>query len=334
MFFGVRDESVRFTGRWNVNETVATTTAPGSMFEIAYLGKDIVLHFDLATNVHPYPHLWIIVDDLVKVETAIDHVIRIENPTVGKHVVRVIFKGAVEIQHRWYAPLIGKVTFTGYDADMRADLPEDNRKIIEFIGDSITEGVLIDPFYKYEAKEQFNRPYQDDSTATYAYLTAMALNMKPIIVGYGAVGTTKSGQGSVPKASESYPYNYAGSLASPSGADIIVINHGANDRRATAENYIAGYRDLLDEVVKLNETAQIVVLSSFSKIHVSQLKSFVIDYNHEHQMKIKFIDSSDWIPVEPLHPLREGHRIISEHLVEELKKLGLADHKTFSIKKS
>jgi len=325
MFFGVCDKSVRMTGRWNITENAATATAPGSMIEIAFSGKNIVLHFDVTTNIHPYPHLWIVVDDQVKVETAVDHVLRIETMTDGKHIVKVIFKGAVEIQHRWYAPLIGKVTFTGYDADESTELPDDNKKIIEFIGDSITEGVLVDAFYEYEAYNQNNRPRQDDATATYAYLTAMALNMRPVIIGYGAVGTTKSGQGSVPKASESYPYNYAGSPAKPSGASVIVINHGANDRGASAERYIAGYRDLLEEVIKLNPDTPIVVLSAFYNVHVPQLKVFVAEYNKEHMADIKFIDSSGWIPKEPLHPLRDGHRIVSEHLVEELKALGFGE---------
>lgn len=325
MFFGACDKSIRMTGRWNITESAATSTAPGSMIEIAFYGKDIVLHFDVTTNMHPYPHLWIIVDDQSKVESVVDHVLRIETMIEGKHIVKVIFKGAVEMQHRWYVPLIGKVTFTGYDADKSAELPEDNRKVIEFIGDSITEGVLVDAYHKYEAFDQNNRPRQDDATATYAYLTAMALNMRPVIIGYGAVGTSKSGQGAVPKASESYPYNYAGSPAKPSGAAIIVINHGANDRGATAESYIAGYRALLDEVIKLNPDTQIVVLSAFSNVHVPQLQAFVEEYNKEHMMEIKFIDSSGWIPLQPRHPLRDGHRIVSKHLVEELRKLGLGE---------
>jgi len=89
------------------------------------------------------------VDDMVKVESAVDHVLRVETMTDEEHLVKVIFKGAVEIHHRWYAPLIGKVTFTGYDTEKSAQLPEDKRKIIEFVSDSITEGVLIDVFVRY-----------------------------------------------------------------------------------------------------------------------------------------------------------------------------------------
>ena len=234
--------------------------------------------------------------------------------------IKVIYKSAVECQHRWFAPLIGKVRFKGADVDGVAKLPEDNRKIIEFIGDSITEGVLIDEFYAFNQVSQFNRPYQDDSTATYAYLTAMKLNLKPVIIGYGAVGVTCNGQGAVPKAAESYPYNFADSPAKPSGASIIVINHGANDRGADSETFINGYIALLKEERKLNPDAKIILLTPFCKSHTEDIKILAEKYNKDNNDDITVIDSSDWIPVDPLHPLRDGHITVSEHLAEELKK--------------
>lgn len=321
MFIGVNDKSIRFTGRWDIGEKSAVTTAPGGMIEIAYSGRAAVLHFNTDMNMHPYPHLWITVDDGAKIEVPVDHVLRIEAPTDGDHVIKVIYKSAVEIQHRWYAPLIGKINFEGAEVDGTAVLPEDNRKIIEFIGDSITEGVLIDAFYLYNQFGQFNRPNQDDSTATYAYLTAMNLGMKPVIMGYGAVGATKSGCGSVPKASESYPYNFEGSPAKVQGSELIVINHGANDRDNGVEKYIAEYKQLLGVVRERNPQSKIVVLSAFCGVFPQELKAMVEEFNKENNDSVYFIDSTGWIPEEPLHPLRDGHKIVAEHLTEELKKI-------------
>lgn len=320
MFFDVTNNSIRFTGRWNVTDNSATTTAPGSILEIAYSGIAAVLHFNINMNMYPYPHLWISVDDGAKIEVPVDRIIRVEAPADGDHVIKVIFKSAVECQHRWYEPLIGKIVFTGFDADASAILPEDNRKIIEFIGDSITEGVLIDAFYQFEQLGQFDRPRQDDSTATYAYLTAMRLNMRPIIMGYGAVGVTKSGQGSVPAAPESYPYLYDGVKSKPFGSDIIVINHGANDRGNGAEMYINQYEKLLHLVRELNPNSTIVALSAFCGAFPKELEALVERFNKENNDDVKFINSTGWIPEEPLHPLRDGHKIVAEHLTEELKK--------------
>lgn len=320
MFIGVQDGSVRFTGRWEIGEKTATTTAPGGMIEVAFTGKAAVLHFDTNANAHPYPHIWISVDGGAKIESVIDHVLRVEVPEDGNHVVQVIYKSAVEEQHRWYMPLVGKLRFKGYEAEESGVLPEDNRKILEFIGDSITEGVLVDD-YNFEQYNQNNRPNQDDSTATYAYLTAMALGMKPVIMGYGAVGVTRSGQGSVPKAAESYPWNFQGSPAKPQNSDVIVINHGANDRRQPVELYISEYENLLKVVRKINPEAQIVVLSAFCGVYPAELKALVERFNQENKDRVHFIDSTGWIPEEPLHPLRDGHRVVAKHLTEELKKI-------------
>ena len=322
MFLDIKSKAIRFTGRWDTNGDCAITTAPGGMIEVAYKGKAAVLKFNTEMNMNPYPHLWIQVDGGAKIETAVDRVIRIEAPEDGNHVITVIYKSAVEIQHRWYGPLIGKLCFTGAEVyGEEGELPEDNRKIIEFIGDSITEGVLIDEFYHFEQYDQFNRPVQDDSTATYAYLTAMALGMKPVIMGYGAVGVTHGGCGSVPKAADAYPYNFAGSKAKAQGSDIIVINHGANDAWGTEEAYISEYKNLLDVVRKVNPESKIVVLSAFYGVYPEALKALVEKYNSENGDSIKFIDTKGWIPKEPLHPLRDGHRIVAENLTRELKRI-------------
>lgn len=321
MKFGVNDAAVRFTGRWEIGKIAATTTAPGSMIEIAFTGKAAMLYFDMVMNVHPYPHVWISVDDGAKIEAPLSHVLRVEGTDEGNHIIRVIYKSAVEIQHRWYQPLIGKVCFCGFEADGAGVLPPDDKKIIEFIGDSITEGVLIDAMHKFEQFEQNNRPNQDDSTATYAYLTAMALGMKPVIMGYGSVGVTRAGCGSVPKVAEAYPYNYHGSPAKAHNPDVIVINHGANDKGKPVELYLTEYRNLLEIVRKINPDAKMVVLSAFCGVYPAELGGMVKAFNEETGDSVYFIDSTGWIPEEPLHPLRDGHQIVANHLTAKLREI-------------
>lgn len=321
MRIDVQNTAVRFTGRWDIGEKAATTTAPGGMIEIAYKGTAAVLYFDMEMNMHPYPHVWISVDDGAKIEAPLSHVLRVEAPEDGNHVVRVIYKSAVEVQHRWYQPLIGKLRFTGVEAEAAGELPADDRKVIEFIGDSITEGVLIDAMYTFEQFNQNNRPNQDDSTATYAYLTAMALGMKPVIMGYGAVGVTRPGCGSVPKAAEAYPFNFNGSPAKAQNPDVIVINHGANDRRMPVELYISEYKNLLKIVRDTNPNAKIVVLSAFCGVYPKELGALVEQFNRENGDAVYFVDSTGWIPEEPLHPLRDGHEIVAKHLTAALREI-------------
>lgn len=316
------DSAVRLTGRWDItNGDKAVTTAPGAVIEIAYKGKEAVLLFDTDMNADPMPHLWITVDNGAKTEVSLDRFIRIEAPSADEHLIKIIFKSAMEMQHRWYPPLTGYVAFLGVEAAQAGKLPEDNRKIIQFIGDSITEGVLIDAFRNPRRIDQKNRVYQDDSTATYAYLTAESLNMRPVIMGYGAVGITKGGCGAVPKAIEAYPYNFFGSPIEPVDAAVTVINHGANDQGAKTEDYIKGYREFLKVVRKHNPNTKIVVLSAFCGAHHEELGKMIYEYNKENNENIAFVDSTGWVPKERLHPLREGHKIIAENLIQKLKDL-------------
>lgn len=315
-------QSVRYSGRWDTSsKNEATTTAPSSSVEIGFKGKYALLKFDTETNDHPFPHLWIKVDNGAKIEVPLDRFIRIEPETDGNHIIQIIFKSCMEWQHRWYQPLCGKITFLGLEAEDYGTLPDDDREIIQFIGDSITEGVLIDSYLNPEKNDQKNRIYQDDSTATYAYLTAQALGMRPVIMGYGALGVTQAGCGAVPPAPLSYPYNFNASSITPINAKITIINLGVNDWLTGKEEFKNNYLKLLNTVRELNPDTKIVVLSPFHGTHSSDLTELVFEYNTNNNESITFIDASFWIPVEPLHPLRSGHKVIAEKLCEELAPL-------------
>lgn len=326
MFLKYDHESIRLTGRWDKRgETAwykeiesAVTTTPGSAIEFAFRGKMAVLHFDMSWNEYPYPHLWISVDNRAKVEVPLDRFIRLETETAGIHTAKVIFKSCVEMQHRWHEPLIGKVALCGIEVDNAAALPADSRKTIEFVGDSITEGVLIDASYNPHTNDLHNRVYQDDVTATYAYLTAQNLGLRPIFMGYGATALTHGGCGGVPRAIEAYPFCYQNAPISHH-ADYILTNHGANDSRSSTEEYLMEYERLLLLIRKRNPSAEIIVLSPFCGAFREALPLFVQQYNLKHHDRIRFVDSSGWIPPEPIHPLRDGHKVIAEHLTAALK---------------
>ena len=247
--------SVRLTGRWKQEPDRAVTTAPGSYLEFAFSGDMAVIRFDTAINQTPHLHLWVQLDGGDRIETPVDSYLRVCAETPGVHICRVIFKGSIEQTGRWYAPLTGALQFLGIQTEQPAPLMPDPRPVLEFIGDSITEGVLIDTDYCEQTRDAFeldqlNRPYQDDCCATWAWLTAEALNCRPVFMGYGAVGITRKGCGWVPPAPDSYPFFFDGApLEGLPQADIAVINHGANDSGKAPELYRQGYIRLLDAVL-------------------------------------------------------------------------------------
>lgn len=335
MFIHWYDPSVRLTGRWSrlnadgsdchiyVQPSAAhtTTTAAGSYFELAFRGETALLQFDLGYVETHAPHLWIQVDGGASIEAPVDRFVRIMANGDGNHIVKVTYKGGVEQYPRWYAPLWGAINFIGAEADAPGELPPDDRRIIEFIGDSITEGVLIDIDYETApfTLDQFNRTYQDDNAATYASLTAKRLNLRPLFQAYGAVGLTRTGCGAVPRAGLIYPYCFDGVRYTGEKPDIILINHGANDRGTTAEEYISRYAEFIDQLRANTPDAIIVCLTAFCGGFDAEVAEFVEKYNQTHEKPIHCISSKGWVPLEPLHPLRDGHRIIADHLTPLLK---------------
>ncbi len=325
MFVSYRDSSVRLTGRWDkTDDRYAEATATGSYIEFAFEGKTAVACFDIEGNRAPLLHLWIQLDGGDMFECQIDAYIRVMAKEEGKHICRIIYKGGEEIYRRWYRPLHGKVSFRGVNTEKPLPIGEDNRKTIEFVGDSITEGVLIDVDYYGDGEPQYeadvlNRVYQDDVCATCAWHTAERLNLRPIFMGYGAVGVTRVGAGNVPVAQKSYPFNFDGSPITHKSADIILINHGANDRNKSPELYLKNYRALLDVIRSMNPTSKIVSLSAFCGAFHVELGEFIKTYNEENGCDVKFIDSNGWISPEPVHPLRDGHKALADKLVPLLR---------------
>ncbi len=329
MFIPWHDPAIRLTGRWsNLAQSgkqladaahAAVTTAPGSYFELAFKGTMAVLQFDFLA--HPCPHLWLSIGDGDAFEVPLDRYLRVRAKQAGDHILRVSYKGGMEVHPRWFAPQTGAVSFVGAFVEEKGILPPDDRPIIEFIGDSITEGVLIDPDFSplKEENGQLNRVYQDDNAANYATLTAQMLNLRPIYQAYGAVGLTKGGCGGVPRAGLLYGEVFENTPYEGPVPDIICINHGANDQWNSAEEYIRRYEEMLDTVLALRPKAKVVVLSAFCGAFDEELRRFVPAYNEKHGTKVYFISSKGWVPAEPLHPLRDGHHIIAEHLAPLVK---------------
>ena len=51
------------------------------------------------------------------------------------------------------------------------------------------------------------------------------------------------------------------------------------------------------------------------------LEELIPAYNREKGANVFFVNGSEWIPPEPLHPLRDGHRIVAEHLTPILREI-------------
>lgn len=322
MFVKFSDSAIRLEGRWAKFDNKAVTTTTGSRIYVKFEGDMALLKFDLSDDTGEHAHIWISVDSGDMTESAVCNALRIKTAEYGVHTVCIIYKSQIESRNRWLLPLDQKLTFLGAELEKPVPIDADMRKTIEFVGDSITEGVLIDADVDPERMPSDNmefRVYHNDVCATYAWKTAEKLGLSPIIMGYGAVGTTTGGNGNVPSAAEAYPYNFDKNPVCHKSADYIVVNHGANDGRSPESDYISGYEKLLNEIRKYNPDSKIFSLSAFCGAHADALGKFINEYNAKNNDDIVFINSSGWVPLEPLHPLRDGHEIISENLSRILR---------------
>ena len=174
---------------------------------------------------------------------------------------------------------------------------------------------------------RFGEIKEDDSTSTYVWLFSEKMGFRPYPMGYCSVGVTRCGNGNVPKAAEAYPYNFDASPVTYPSCDYIIINHGANDRipgtNTPKPEYLTEYEVLLKLGHSRNPEAKIIALSPFCGAMDDILPDFIKNFNAENSDNIYYISSHGWVPLEPLHPLRGGHKIITEKLTEEFLKLGI-----------
>lgn len=175
-----------------------------------------------------------------------------------------------------------------------------------------TPGNLID---------QFNRVYQDDNLATYAAITADRLNLRPMFQAYGAVGVTRAGCSSVPRAGLIYPYVFDGVPYTGEKPDVVLINHGTNDRAAAPGEFILRYAELVNMIRENAPNAVIICLTPFIGAYDEEIGEFVAEYNRAHGRPLYYISTKGWISPEPLHPLREGHLKVAENLVPLMRQI-------------
>ncbi len=311
--------STEFTGRWDIEENRAVTTACGSSVRAAFRGMTALVCFDISENQAPMPHVYISVDGGAMVECAADRCIRIWADSDGIHEITIIMKSSLEAQDRWNKP-VAKLVYIGIADAAPAPLGADKRSVIEFVGDSISEGTSVYPELWLLGGERWseNLVWSNDIASSYSWNTARLLGMRAVFFAYGGSGVSVAGCGNIPPSPEAFGYIRSG-VPYEGSADVVVINHGANDRGSTAEEFISGYRALLDEVTAKRNGAKIFSVAPFPETHKGYLPRLIEEYNRENGTDIIYIETEGWMPHEPLHPPRAPHMSAAEKLAAIIK---------------
>jgi hypothetical protein len=144
------DPAVVLHGRWDRRTADrATTVCAGSYITARFDGRSIIARFDLSRNKAPLPTVaWRIdgIDDQWR-ESEIAESLELEKDLKpGDHTILLLVRGLDEHQPRWSPPLTASVTFLGFDLPAGGkfeQIPDSPKLKIEFLGDSITEGVRV-----------------------------------------------------------------------------------------------------------------------------------------------------------------------------------------------
>ena len=65
----------------------------------------------------------------------------------------------------------------------------------------------------------------------------------------------------------------------------------------------------------------VFAVSAFRGTHRETLAALIPEYNGANGCRVHFINASEWIPPEPLHPHRDGHVTVAAHLAPVIREI-------------
>ena len=178
---------------------------------------------------------------------------------------------------------VDKVQIYGKNPDFMLP-PEKKRLKLEFLGDSITAGygVLAD------SERMEYTTYEQDSTKTYAYLTAEALDAEIRTICISGEGICHSCGDSVGSPFISFfnraSRNTEGYTPDDYVPDVFVVNGGTNDKKShvTSEEFIGGVITLLTDIrSKYPKTPIIWMYGMMVHVFDEELKKAIDIFNEK-----------------------------------------------------
>ncbi len=236
----------------------------------------------------------------------------------------LMVRGMDENQNRWTNPLVASVTFTGFvtasNGKLEAPLAswKKPKLTMEFLGDSITEGVLVGEGRAGTNGIPLAWPWLSDALRSYSCQTAMKLGAQWRQVGFGATGLEHGGSGGALGALHTFNWFYEGCPRDKWQPNVVVINHGTNDGGMNSQDYQKLYMQYLQIIRTAYPKAKIVALRPFGGYQEGAIKACVQASNDAGDKHIYYIDTTGWYDG-PVHPNAESSVGISDKLVAALK---------------
>nr|WP_309693757.1 GDSL-type esterase/lipase family protein [Armatimonas sp.] len=329
-----------FFGRWDLRKPKsAVTVNSGSYVRARFSGASLDASFDVSLNQRhcectpqgSFPTIAWQIDNGVWQEAELAVAVKLaEGLARGPHTVMLMVRGLDEHQSRWRPPLVASVTFTGFTlakgGKLERALPQWKKPAlsIEFLGDSITEGVIVNEGRAgVVAGIPFTWPWLADARQSYVGQTALALGAEWRQVGFGATGLARAGSGGAPGALEAFNLFHAGCPRDDWQPDVVVVNQGTNESSLPPHEYHRLYARYLSLIRTAYPAAKIVALRPFIGAQEASIKAVVSAYNAAGDSSVYYLDTTGWYNG-PLHPQIAGSAALAEKLVNALKSEVLA----------
>ena len=315
-------KTLRLFGRWDRRRPDrAVTVNSGSYILAHFTGSELTALFDVSINKPGVPTLaWRLDDGPWQEAEVADRVPLADHLATGPHTLMLMARGLDEHQNRWTQPLVASITFLGLklapEGKLLRPLPQwDRPKLkIEFLGDSITEGVLVQS--PREGKTTW--AWQTDARQSYAAQTAMRLNAAWRQVGFGATGLAHGGSGGAPGALESFNFFYKDCPRDDWQPDLVVVNQGTNDSGMAPDQYRPLYAKYLDLIRAAYPKAKIAAVRPFVGAQAQAIHAEVEARRAAGDTRVYYIDTEGWYSG-PLHPAAEGSIPLAEKLAAALQ---------------
>lgn len=323
-------EAIHYFGRWQRKPSRAVTVNSGSYITAIFSGTGINAQFDVSLNdVSDLPTVAWKIDQAATWQVAeiSANLALASGLSAGPHIVTLIARGLDENKNRWSAPLVSSITFSNFTVTggaLQATVAPARPKL-EILGDSITEGVVVQGS-SYQGKT--GQCWKNDAVYSYATQTGMALAADYRQVGFGYQGLLKSGNGGVPAANDAFPWIFDGVPRDAWQADMVVINQGTNDSSKPADTFQSAYTTFVATIRKAYPGAKIVAVRPFSGAQEAPIKAVVMASNAAGDARVYYVDTSGWLTAgsdftDSLHPNVQGSAKAAAKLVTELKRIGL-----------
>ncbi|MDB4983763.1 MAG: lipolytic protein family, partial [Myxococcales bacterium] len=309
---------VQFYGRWDFTGGQAITVYSGAHVTARFNGTGISARLDLSHSQSPVTTVTWQLDGGAWLEGDVKATMVLATGlTPGLHDVVFMARGMEELFNRWNPPVVAALSFSGFDVAGGALVPTARpaRLKIEFVGDSLTEGVRV--------VADGTDPQHTNGRLAYPCLTANAMGAEWRQVGFGHQGILQAGHGNVPKAADSFDWVYATVPRDAWVADMVVLNQGTNDRDASSTAFRPELARYLGILRKGYPRAKIFVLRPFGGYREADIAAEVAARVTAGDAQMFYVDTTGWLTAadftEGLHPNIVGHQKATAALVPILE---------------